>query len=74
MGDSVLVSTPHEHDGVTDRSIESEGNVTEDTLGWCDDDCMGSTTTGTIHGRSCGGHVGSHGAVRGHAFYQLSVR
>jgi hypothetical protein len=68
MGDGVLVSTPYEHDGVTDRSIGSERDVTEDTLGRCDNDCMGGTATGAIHGRSRGGNVGSHGAVRGHAF------
>jgi len=38
LGDGVFVGTPHELDGVSDRGVYSERNVTEDTLSWCDDD------------------------------------
>ena len=36
LGDGVVVSTPDEFDGVADGSIDGEGNVTKDTLGWSD--------------------------------------
>lgn len=43
LGDGVVVGAPHEQDGVTDRGIDGERNVTENTLGRCDDDSVGST-------------------------------
>ena len=33
LGNCVVVSAPNELDGVTDGSVDGEGNVTEDTLG-----------------------------------------
>lgn len=33
LGDGVVISTPDELDGITDGSIDGEGNITKDTLG-----------------------------------------
>lgn len=43
FGDGVVVSTPHEFDGITDGGIDGEGDVAEDTLSGSDDDSVGST-------------------------------
>ena len=44
LGDGMVVGAPHEQDSVTDRGIDGEGNVTEDTLRRCNNDGVGSTT------------------------------
>lgn len=51
LGDGVVVSTPHEFDGVSNRCVQGEGNVTEDTLCWGDNDgpgCAGSSASLTF--------------------------
>lgn len=68
LGDSVVVGTPHELDGVTDGGIDSERHVTEDALSRCDIDGVGSTGSRATHSSGRRGHVGTHGSVGSHAF------
>jgi hypothetical protein len=50
----VVVSTPHELDGVTDGCVHGEGDVTEDTLGRGDDNGVGSASASAACGLSSG--------------------
>ena len=71
LGHSVVVGTPHELDGVTDGSVDGEGNVTEDTLGGCNNDSVGSTSSSDTTGLSSsgGGSIGAGLLAMGsHAF------
>ena len=42
LSDGVLVGSPHEFDSVSDRGVDSEGVVTEDTLSRSDNDGVGA--------------------------------
>jgi hypothetical protein len=57
LGDGVVVGIPHEPDSITNRSIDSEGNITENTLGRSDNDGVGNTrsrTATTVRGSLSG--------------------
>lgn len=58
LGDGVRASSPHEADGVSDRGVDREGHVAEDTLGGCYDDGVGRTSRSS---RSLGGGGGRWG-------------
>jgi hypothetical protein len=70
LGDGVVLGVPLELDGVTDGCVDGERNVTEDTLGRCNDDSVGSTSSvATSRGRSsCRNDNGSGGTVLGNTF------
>lgn len=56
LGDGVVVSTPDELDGITDGSVDGEGDVTEDTLGRGNPDDMGlAGLGGSVLGSVLGG-------------------
>jgi len=42
LSDGVFVGSPHELDSVSDRGVDSEGVVTEDTLSRSDNDRVGA--------------------------------
>lgn len=48
----VVVGPPHELDSITHARVEGERNISEDTLGRCDDHSVGSPATGTSTGTS----------------------
>ena len=53
LGDGVIVSTPDELDGITDGSVDGEGDVTKDTLGRSNPDDVGlAGLGGGVLGRS----------------------
>jgi hypothetical protein len=53
LGDGVVVSTPDELDGITDGSVDSEGDITEDALGRSNPDDVGlAGLGGSVLGRS----------------------
>lgn len=56
LGDGVAVGSPHELDGITDSSIEHEGDIAQNTLGRCDDNSVGNTVS-TCSGLSWGGNA-----------------
>lgn len=45
FGDSVVVGAPHKFDGIANGGVYSEGNIAENALGWCDDDCVSNTVS-----------------------------
>lgn len=45
LGDGVVVGAPHKFDGITNGGVYSEGNIAENTLGWCNDDCVCNTVS-----------------------------
>lgn len=45
LGDGVVVSPPYETDGVANRGVDSERNVTENTLCRSDDNGVGRART-----------------------------
>ena len=56
LGDGVVVSTPDELDGITDGSVDGEGDVTKDTLGRGNPDDMGlAGLGGSVLGSVLGG-------------------
>lgn len=49
FSDRMIVGTPHELDGVTNRRVHCERHVTKDSLGWCNYDCVSCTGTRSTH-------------------------
>jgi hypothetical protein len=71
LGHGVVVGAPDELDGVTDGSVDGEGDVTEDTLGRCNvDDVSLATLGGRFIGRS---RVRRHRRVLGLALLNTVV-
>ena len=59
FGDGVVVSTPDELDGITNGSVDGEGDVAEDTLGRSNpDDVSLSGLGGSLLGRGQRGKLG----------------
>lgn len=71
LRDSVVVGHPDEVDGVTDGSVHSEGNISQNTLGRSNNDCVCSPSPHLLCSR------GSETAEGSHTFYKgalLSMR
>jgi len=69
LGDGVVVGAPDEFDGITDGSVDGEGDVAEDTLGRSNPDDVGlAGLGGGVLGRSQSGELGLtllHAVVEG---------